>query len=130
MQTPAGYTVQALPLPARAYMTDFWQVVFTPSFLPRILHVWVASWTAGCGAGAQRQRLVPAEEARMSKLAKSMLQSGAAGLRCFAPSSMCSSFGAQQAIEVTNYQPLKLASMEGLWQTQSCAPMYHCGLGQ
>ena len=28
-------------------MTDFWQVVFTPSFIPRLLHVWVASWTVG-----------------------------------------------------------------------------------
>ena len=27
-------------------MTDFWQVVFTPSFLPRMLHVFSASWTA------------------------------------------------------------------------------------
>ena len=40
---------------------------------------------------------------------------------------MCSSFGALQAIEVTNYQPLKLASMEGLWQTQSCAPLLLVG---
>ena len=31
------------------------------------------------------------------------------------------------AIEVTNEQPLKLASMEGLWQSTSCAPMYLAG---
>src|SRR5262245_86452 len=47
MQTPAGFVVQSQPPPTRAYMTDFWQVVFTPSFIPRILHVWFASWTAG-----------------------------------------------------------------------------------
>ena len=47
MQTPQGYEVVNDPAPARAVMTDFWQVVFTPSFLPRILHVFVASWTAG-----------------------------------------------------------------------------------
>ena len=28
---------------------------------------------------------------------------------------------------MTNYQPLKLASMEGLWQTQSCAPLFIVG---
>ena len=28
-------------------MTNFCDVMFTPSFLPRILHIWVASWTAG-----------------------------------------------------------------------------------
>ena len=27
-------------------MTSFWSIVFTPSFIPRILHVWVASWMA------------------------------------------------------------------------------------
>jgi cytochrome d ubiquinol oxidase subunit I len=36
-------------------------------------------------------------------------------------------FGPNQAIEVTNEQPLKLASMEGLWQSTSCAPMYLLG---
>ena len=36
-------------------------------------------------------------------------------------------FGPNMAIEVTNNQPLKLASMEGLWQSTSCAPMYFLG---
>jgi cytochrome d ubiquinol oxidase subunit I len=36
-------------------------------------------------------------------------------------------FGPNQAIEVTNEQPLKLASMEGLWQSTSCAPLYLVG---
>ena len=47
MQTPQGYEIVNDPAPARAVMTDFWEVVFTPSFLPRLLHVFVASWTAG-----------------------------------------------------------------------------------
>src|SRR5262249_47319773 len=45
--TPPGYTIAETPAPARAVMTDFWSVVFTPSFIPRLLHVWVAAWTAG-----------------------------------------------------------------------------------
>jgi cytochrome d ubiquinol oxidase subunit I len=36
-------------------------------------------------------------------------------------------FGPVQSTEVTNNQPLKLASMEGLWQSQSCAPLYLVG---
>ncbi len=36
-------------------------------------------------------------------------------------------FGANQAIEVTHQQPLKLASMEGLWQGTTCAPLYLFG---
>jgi cytochrome d ubiquinol oxidase subunit I len=47
MQTPQGYEIATDPAPTRAVMTDFWQVVFTPSFAPRLLHVFLASWTAG-----------------------------------------------------------------------------------
>ena len=47
MQTPQGYEVVSDPAPARAVMTDFWEVIWTPSFPPRLLHVFVASWTAG-----------------------------------------------------------------------------------
>jgi len=36
-------------------------------------------------------------------------------------------FGANMAIEVTKYQPLKLASMEGLYQSESCARMFVVG---
>jgi cytochrome d ubiquinol oxidase subunit I len=31
------------------------------------------------------------------------------------------------AVTVTNYQPVKLSAMEGVWQSQSCAPMYFAG---
>lgn len=34
---------------------------------------------------------------------------------------------AEQAIAVTDHQEVKLAAMEGVWQSQSCAPMYIVG---
>ena len=36
-------------------------------------------------------------------------------------------FGANQATEVATNQPAKLAAMEGLYQTRTCAPMYILG---
>ena len=36
-------------------------------------------------------------------------------------------FGANMAISVTNNQPVKLAAMEGVWESQSCAPMFLVG---
>ena len=36
-------------------------------------------------------------------------------------------FGANQAVEVTQNQPLKLASMEGLYESESCARMFVVG---
>src|SRR4029453_2064744 len=44
MQTPAGYVLQQTSQGQIAVATSFSEVVFTPSFIPRILHVWVASW--------------------------------------------------------------------------------------
>ena len=97
-------------------MTSFREVVFTPSFIPRILHVWVASWMVGAALVLSvsawyllKKRHVGAGEVRRSRW------------RCpsssFSASCRCSSSAREQAIEVTNYQPLKLAAMEGLWQT-------------
>jgi cytochrome d ubiquinol oxidase subunit I len=36
-------------------------------------------------------------------------------------------FGANQAISVTNNQEVKLAALEGLWNDESCAPLYLFG---
>jgi cytochrome d ubiquinol oxidase subunit I len=122
MQTPAGFT--GTP-PSPAVMTDFWQVVFTPSFLPRILHVFMASWTVGSalllsvgGWYLLRDRHVD--------LAKANVRLALPFFIVFATANVFA-FGANQAIEVTNEQPLKLASMEGLWQSTSCAPLYLVG---
>ena len=125
MQTPAGYTVQSQPAPARAVMTSFSQMVFTPSFLPHILHVWFASWTAGSALVLSVSAWYLLKK-RFTDVAKASLR---VALICYAIFSGLNLlvFGPSQAIEVTNNQPLKLATMEGLWQTQSCAPLFVVG---
>ncbi|MBP1692307.1 MAG: cydA [Chloroflexi bacterium] len=125
MQTPAGYTIQALPTPVRAYMTQFVQVMFTPSFIPRIMHVWFASWTAGSALMLSVSAWYLLRK-RHIEIAKANLL---IALPFFAVFSILNAlmFGPVQSTEVTNFQPLKLASMEGLWETQSCAPLYLVG---
>ncbi len=125
MQTPAGYTIQTDPAPARAVMTDFWAVVFTPSFMPRILHVFITSWIAGSALllSVSAWYLLKATH---TELAKATIKLALPFFVLFATSNLFI-FGANQAIEVTNEQPLKLASIEGLWQSQSCAPLYLVG---
>lgn len=46
-QTPAGYHIVGEGLKARAEITDFWQLVFNPSTLDRISHVYMGAWQAG-----------------------------------------------------------------------------------
>ena len=126
MQTPQGYTIATDPAPTRAVMTDFWQVVFTPSFMPRLLHVFMASWTVGRGADDERERLVPAQEAAPRPREGQHEGRRWRGSSCSRRRTSGSS-GPSMAIEVTNEQPLKLASMEGLWESTSCAPLYLVG---
>ncbi len=45
-QTPAGFRLVETPNGVRAEITDFWQVVFNPSFLDRISHVFMGCWQA------------------------------------------------------------------------------------
>src|ERR1700689_4835463 len=46
-QTPAGYHIVGEGLQARAEITDFWAMVFNPSSVDRMLHVWVGAILAG-----------------------------------------------------------------------------------
>jgi cytochrome d ubiquinol oxidase subunit I len=125
MQTPAGYTLQAVPFPPRAVMTSFMDVVFTPSFIPRLLHVWVASWLVG----ATLVLSVSAWYILKKKHTHFAQASFKLALPVFAVLSILqlTVFGAESAISVVDNQPLKLAAMEGVWESRSCAPMYIMG---
>jgi cytochrome d ubiquinol oxidase subunit I len=125
MQTPQGFTIAQDPAPARAVMTDFWEVVFTPSFIPRLLHVWAASWTVGSALMLSVSAWYLLRK-RHVDLALSNLRLALPFFILFSLSNLLI-FGPNQAIEVTNEQPLKLASMEGLWESTSCAPMFLVG---
>ena len=125
MQTPQGFEVVTDPAPVRAVMTDFGQVVFTPSFLPRILHVFIASWTAGSALMLSVSAWYVLR-GRHLDLAKSNFSLVLPFFIVLTISNVVL-FGANQAIEVTHQQPLKLASMEGLWQGTTCAPLYLFG---
>ncbi len=46
-QTPAGFKIVGEGLNARAEITDFWAMVFNPSSVDRIMHVWIGAFLAG-----------------------------------------------------------------------------------
>src|SRR6056297_296713 len=47
MQTPAGYHIVGEGMNARAEITDFWAMVFNPSSVDRLTHVWLGAFLAG-----------------------------------------------------------------------------------
>ncbi len=125
MQSPAGYEIRDAGHGDQAFMTSFSEVVFTPTFVPRILHVLGAAWMVGAalvmsvGAWYLLHR-------RHEDLARTMIR---VALPIFAVLSVLQVFvlGANQAVAVTENQPEKLAAMEGVFESQDCAPMYFLG---
>lgn len=125
MQTPAGFTIATDPAPTRAVMTDFWSVVFTPSFLPRLIHVLIASWTVGAALVLSVSAWYLLRRRHLD-LARASFTMALPFFVVFAVLNLTYS-GAEQATEVSREQPVKLASMEGLWESTSCAPAYLFG---
>jgi cytochrome d ubiquinol oxidase subunit I len=125
MQTPDGYKLITSSGATYAEMTDFLDVMFTPSFVPHILHIFVASWMAGAA-------LVLSVSA-FYLLRNRHVDLAQAGFRIAVPAFAVLAvlqlmvFGANQAVSVTDNQPEKLAALEGLWQDTSCARLYLIG---
>ena len=125
MQTPDGYKLVTEGGVQEAQVTDFLQVLFTPSFLPHILHIWAASWTAG-GALVLSVSSWYILRNRHVDVAKAAFKIAMPFFAVMAILNLVL-FGANQAVEVTNNQEVKLAAMEGLWNDDSCAPLYLVG---
>ncbi len=125
MQSPQGYEIRDVGHGDQAFMTSFAEVVFTPTFIPRILHVLAASWMVG-SALVMSVGAWYLLRGRHIELAKTMIR---VALPLFAVLSVLQVFvfGSNQAIAVTENQPEKLAAMEGLYETRDCAPMYIVG---
>ena len=125
MQTPQGYEIKDVGHGDQAFMTSFREVVFTPSFGPRILHLIAACWMVGTSLVISVAAYYLLKK-RHVELAKTMIRVALPIFTVLAVLQVVL-FGANQAIEVTNQQPEKLAAMEGLYKSTTCAPMYIVG---
>jgi cytochrome bd ubiquinol oxidase subunit I len=125
MQTPAGYELVTEGGVQKAEMTNFLDVMFTPSFLSHILHVWAASWTAGAALVLSVSSYYILRN-RHVELAHAAFKIAIPFFAVMAVTNLVF-FGARQAIEVTDNQPVKLAAMEGLFDDESCARLYIVG---
>lgn len=134
MQTPAGYRLevdgQVLPPGStfnvdhlhktRAVIENFWDVVFNPSSMDRLVHVILGAWLAGAFVVISisayyllKNQFV--DFARRSMKVGLIVASISIVLQCFS--------GDSSADVVVKNQPVKLAAMEGLFNTQSRAPL-------
>ncbi len=114
-QTPAGYVVAGEGMQAKAVITDFWAMVFNPSSIDRIWHVWQGAFLAGIFLvlSVHAWYLLKGRHVEISKKAfKVTLIVGT----IFSLLQLAS--GHSSAEGVAKNQPEKLAAMEGHFRTE------------
>lgn len=123
-QTPAGYHIVGEGLNARAEITDFWAMVFNPSSVDRLLHVWVGAFLAGTFLvlSVHAYYILKNRHVELSKRAFKI----ALGIAIVSSLAQLV-IGHSSAEGVAHNQPAKLAAMEGHFDTLAPAHMYVLG---
>jgi len=123
-QTPAGYHIVGEGMNARAEITDFWAMVFNPSSIDRILHVWLGAFLSGSFLviSIAAYYILKKRHVEFAKKAFGI------GLTVALISSYAQLFVGHRSAEiVAKYQPTKLAAMEGHFDSSAKADMYLFG---
>lgn len=123
-QTPAGYHIVGEGIHARAEITDFWAMVFNPSSVDRLSHVWIGAFLAGAFLvlSVHAWYLLNGKFVEISQKAFKI----ALGVACVA--SLSQLFTGHRSSEgVAHNQPAKLATMEGHYDTLAPADLYLFG---
>lgn len=111
MQTPQGYAIEA----GRIVPVDWFKVVFNPSFPYRLAHMTIAAFivaafiVAACGAWHLLK-------GRRDKPVKRSFSMALWILLALAPIQIV--VGDAHGLNTREYQPAKIAAIEGLWETE------------
>ena len=133
-QTPAGSHLEIDGIPAEAshlfqlsdwgnarmVIDDFWAVVFNPSTVERLSHTIIGAWLSGAFLVISVSAYYLLKKRHMESSKKTMKISL---VMAAVASFLALLSGHSSAIVVAEHQPSKLAAMEGIWETQSNAPL-------
>jgi cytochrome d ubiquinol oxidase subunit I len=116
MQTPAGFEIRN----GIFFPVDWWEVIFNPSFVNRLLHMVIASYltTAFVLAGVAAWYLV---EKRFIEQSRIMFSMALGLIAVIAPLQIF--IGDLHGLDVLKNQPLKLAAIEANWETHRGVPL-------
>ena len=122
MQTPRGYTID--PATGRFLPDDWLAIIFNPSFPYRLVHMGMASFLSvafvvgGTAAWhmlrARRHGKLPSEQIRLMFSMAMWMATIVAPLQILA--------GDAHGLNTLKYQPVKIAAMEGDWESEGRAP--------
>ena len=123
-QTPAGYHIVGTGLNARAEITDFWAMVFNPSSVDRMLHVWIGAILAGAFMVLSVNAWYLLHK-KHEEIARPTFKIALLVAAIFSLLQLW--VGSRSADGVATYQPAKLAAMEGHFDSSARADMYLMG---
>jgi cytochrome d ubiquinol oxidase subunit I len=122
MQTPQGYEIAA---DGRLFPTNWIEIIFNPSFLPRLAHMITAAYlcTAFVVGGVAGLYLLQKRHIPQAKIMLAM-----ASLMAFlvAPTQLI--IGHSHGENTMHHQPVKVAAMEGNYDIRQGAPLILFGL--
>jgi cytochrome d ubiquinol oxidase subunit I len=117
MQTPAGYAVNAA---GQFVATDWWAVIFNPSFPYRLVHMTLAAYlTTAFVVGAVGAFHLLRD--RANEGARVMFSMAMWMATIVAPIQLVA--GDQHGLNTLEHQPVKIAAMEGHWETGAGQPL-------
>ncbi len=123
-QTPAGYHIVGEGLNARAEITDFWAMVFNPSSMERLLHVWIGAFLAGSFLVISVHAYYLLKD-RYVELSQKALKIALMVATVSAVAQLAT--GHQSADGVAENQPQKLAAFEGQYEAEKPMDLYLFG---
>jgi len=123
-QTPAGFHIVGQGLEARAEITDFWAMVFNPSSVDRLLHVWIGAILSGAFMVLSVSAYYILKN-RHLVVSKSSFKIALVIATIFSLTQLF--VGHRSAGGVAVNQPAKLASLEGHYNNSAVADMYLMG---
>ncbi len=123
-QTPAGHHIVTNELGARAEIVDFWQMVFNPSSVDRIWHVYMGCWQAGAffvlSVAAWYLLKKKHPEFSQASIKFALVLAALASILQLVS-------GHQSAVTVAETQPAKMAAFEGHYEANAPAGLYLFG---
>ncbi|PAY02007.1 cytochrome ubiquinol oxidase subunit I [Pseudoalteromonas sp. HM-SA03] len=116
MQTPTGFELRD----GIVYPTDWFEVIFNPSFGYRFFHMLLASALTASFliAGVSAYRMLKNDEKHAPKKALTVALTVAALL-----TPLQAFVGDLHGLNTLKHQPQKIAAMEGVWETEKGAPL-------
>jgi cytochrome d ubiquinol oxidase subunit I len=123
-QTPAGYHIVGEGLDARAEIIDFWAMVFNPSSVDRLLHVWLGALLAGAFL-VMSVHAYYLLKGRFVEISKQAFKIALVVATVFSLGQLLTGHHSADGVAVN--QPAKLAALEGHFDSLAVADMYLFG---